>query len=796
MTKTKAQTKQFIFHSLLINREDFQDKIVQVVYLPKESAEFFRERMEEESSFDYKLAIAEFRSIIQSRYKEVLWADFSYEALTGKHPWLYLVENAKSSSGDIIHHRFLNWVSRHYQSKKQGVCVPKLGGNEEISMHSIPIAECIGGPANKKLISSWFLYHFCKAQKQLNWSVPNTSGEDKELTFPEEWYFNFNGSNFEAVSEPLHLTTLRNAENGKQFASYVISLHFEEQNGQLLMHLKSSLRRWNYKSLLKDGKPDFPRGHKRSLYLITKNRTGRHMNRFVINEYKQKVFMSYYKHSVEMFEEMGFTPNLPVILANPKQFYHSSPIVALIPYKQDDKGYPNLIEAGISKGEKTRIFDMFLHVFPFLKPAHAEPRRLSTPPISLRGGSVVLDHPSKVLPEQVNVEIYSKESSIITLIQEAFTSLTKDIKGEPSRFRLKVLDDSNFSLYDSFTEKDTRVSLVDCSDLVYLTEDLPARSGGKSSAERQRMKEIVSAIPSANLLTYCLIQIGKYDKNKMSDPKQAIEKGFLETKRLTQCFFSLDELKQESEKLQKIKSCLADILARMGFTNQMYSTYKECFMDYTYYFPKAIPTAVEKKTGFIFVMARMMDGKVTFKYKGTGWMTLEESLHYLHAGNRKNLFQEHKQDYIRFIENEVKMREDVLVFQKDEVPDPLQEMEDAEYLFTMAVFDHAVHRNPYIDYQINEIPSTGAFVVESRGEYYGIPPKFNDKTGKNYNTKQDINEIFRHRQTFRLTLTEQVDPIASNLFLMRNLAVTYSFYLNYPLPYHLLHYHEKLLKTD
>jgi hypothetical protein len=796
LTKTKVKTKQFIFHSLLIKKEDFQDKLVQVVYLPKETAQFFRERIGEEPSFDYKLAIAEFRSIIQSRYKEVLWADFSYDALTGVHPWLYLVESAKPVVGYLIHSRFLNWVSRHYKSKKQEVYIPKLVREEELSVHPIPIAEFFGRAADKKLVSSWFLYHFCKAQKQLSWSVPNTSGEEKELTFPEEWFFNFNGSNFEAVSAPLHITTLKNEENGEQFASYVISLHFEEDNDQLIMHVKSSLRRWNYKPLLQDGKLSFPRRHRRSLYIITKNRTGRHMNRLLINEYNQKVMMSYYKHSIEMFEEMGFTPNLPVILANPKQFYHSSPMVALIPYKQDDKGYPNLVEAGISKAEKTRIFDMFQEVFPFLKLAHEAPRSLSTLPISLRGGTVVLDHPEEVFPEQVNVEIYTKEPSVINLIKEAFTNLTKDIKNGSSRFRFKVIDPMNFSLYDSLTGKEIKVVLIDRSDLVYLTEDLPAASGGKASAERQRMKEIVSALPPANLTTYCLIEIGKYEKNKMSDPKQAIEKGFVETKRLTQCFFSLDDLKTESEKQQKIKICIADILARMGFTNQMFTTYKESFKDYIYYFPKVIPTTVEKKAGFIYVMARMKDAKMAFKYKGTGWMSLEDSLHYLNAGNRKKLFQASKQDYLRFLEDEMKTKEDVLVLQKDEVPNIFQDMEDFDYPFTMAVFDVAAHRNPYIDYQAKGIPSTGAFIVESRGEYFGIPPKFNDKTGKNYNTKQDINAVFRNRQTYRLTLTEQIDSIATNLFLMRNLAITYNYYTNNPLPYHLLHYHEKLLKTE
>ncbi|WP_366162166.1 hypothetical protein ABXS71_02560 [Bacillus infantis] len=784
---TKKKTKETIFHSVRIERKDFKDKMIQLVYLPTGTQTLLNEQLKMDKQFEWEFRISEFRAILQGRYKEVVWADFSAPALEGKKPWLYLSEGARIATGKLIHSRLINWISRILASRKKEIDIPEYIKKQEIKVELTSIADCFTSPVIKKLVSSWFLNQFCVRNKQLIWSIPNTSGEQKDIDFPKEWFYIFNGSENEAVSEPVYITSLK-GEKGKQYASYVISLHFEENDG-LIMHLKSSLRRWIYKPLLKDGKIFFPRNHSRSLYLIRSSRTGKQMTRFVMNEYQQKIYLSYYNQTVEMFEEMGFTPNLPVILSSPDQFYQSSPVAALIPYKTDDKSYPNLIEAGISKVEKTRIFDMFITAFTFLQLAHPHARKIVTPPTTLKGGSVVLDHPEELRQEQITIETYSKDSSLLPIVEEVLKSLINLDKIQ-TRYSLERHDERKYLLKDNSSDNQLAITLKDCSEYVYLTQDLPYSAGGKLSSERKRMKEIKSDLQVADENTFCLIEIGKYGSYQNNDPKKAIEKGFLETNRLTQCFHPMDELK-EQDKLHKVKSCIADILARKGFTNQMISIYKESLSKYTYYFPKCMDISVEKKTGYIFALARMRAGITEVKYKGTKWMSLY-SLMFLKAGNKGSLFQSENIDFHRFIEEEISSDQDVVVYQKDELPAKYRDG-NVEFPYTAAIFDHAAHRNPYIDYQIDGIPSTGTFIVESLGDYYAVPPKLKDNTGKNYNTKQDTNKPFKSRHPLRITLSKPNDEIAVNLHLMRNLSLTFAYFINNPLPYHLLRYHEKLI---
>ncbi|MED1863963.1 DUF3962 domain-containing protein [Fictibacillus nanhaiensis] len=786
---TKTTTKETIFHSLLVESKDFKDKLVHLVYLPPATQTLLNEQLKADKPFEWEFRISEFRAILQSRYEEVIWADFSAPVLEGKKPWLYLSEDARPVAGKLIHSRLINWISRILTARKKDVHIPETIKKQEVRLEHTLIAHCFHLPVIKKLVSSWFLKQFCMSNKQLIWNIPNTSGERKDIEFPEEWFYVFNGSEYEAVSEPVHITSFKN-ESNKQYASYVVSLHFEENDGQMIMHLKSSLRRWIYKPLLKDGKVFFPRNHRRSLYLIRSSRTGKQMFRVVMNEYNEKVYLSYYNQTVEMFEEMGFTPNLPVILSSPEQYYHSKPIAALIPYKTDDKSYPNLIEAGISKVEKTRIFDMFINAFPFLQSAHPHARKLVTPPTTLKGGSVVLDYPGELSHEQITIETYSKESALLPILEEVLFSLIQSDKIE-TRFSLEKHDAWRYVLKDNTSSHKLTITFKDCSEYGYLIQDLPYSPGGKLSSERKRMKEIKSGLPAAAENTFSLIEIGKYGIGQNSDPKSAIEKGFLETKRLTQCFHPLHELK-DSDKLHKMKSCMADILARKGFTNHMISAYKESLSNFTYYFPKCMSTSVEKKQGYIFVMARFREGVTVVKYKGTKWMSLYESLLYLKTENRSTLFQSGNLDFHRFIEDEIETEKDIVVFQKDELPLKYKDGEE-EFPFTAAIFDHAAHRNPYIDYRINDVPSTGTFIVESLGEYYAVPPKLKDNTGKNYNTKQDTNKPFKTRHPLRISLSEPIDDIAVNLHLMRNLPLTFAYFINNPLPYHLLRYHEKLI---
>jgi MID domain of pPIWI_RE/pPIWI_RE module N-terminal domain len=786
---TKTKTKETIFHSVRIERRDFKDKLIQLVYLPPGTQTLLNEQLKTDKQFEWEFRISEFRAILQGRYKEVVWADFSAPALEGKKPWLYLSEGARIATGKLIHSRLINWISRILASRKREIDIPESIKKQEIRVELTSIADCFTSPVIKKLVSSWFLNQFCVRNKQLTWSIPNTRGEQKDIDFPKEWFYIFNGSENEAVSDPVYMTSLK-GENGKQYASYVISLHFEENDGQLIMHMKSSLRRWIYKPLLKEGKVFFPRNHSRSLYLIRSSRTGKQMTRFVMNEFQQKIYLSYYNQTVEMFEEMGFTPNLPVILSSPDQFYHSSPVAALIPYKTDDKSYPNLIEAGISKVEKTRIFDMFIAAFPFLQSAHPQARKLVTPPTTLKGGSIVLDHPEELRQEQIIIETYAKESALFPIIEEGLKSLIDSDKVEP-RYSLEKQEGGKYLLKDNTSGSQIAITLKDCSEYVYLMQDLPYSAGGELSSERKRIKEIKSDLQVADENTFCLIEIGKYGIYQNSDPKKAIEKGFLETNRLTQCFHPMDDLK-ETEKLHKMKSCIADILARKGFTNQMISIYKEPLSNYTYYFPRCMAISVEKKRGYIFVMARMRDGITEVKYKGTDWMSLYESLMYLKAENTSSLYQSDNLDFHRFIEDEISTDQDVVVFKKDELPAKYRDG-DEEFPYTAAIFDHAAHRNPYIDYRIDGIPSTGTFIVESLGEYYAVPPKLKGNTGKNYNTKQNTNKPFKSRHPLRITLSKPNDEIAVNLHLMRNLSLTFAYFINNPLPYHLLRYHEKLI---
>ncbi len=787
-TATKS-TQEVIFHTVKVEKKNILEKFIQVVYLPKETQQLIDNEAKANQSYVYQFCLSEFRAIIQGRYHEVICADFSTDVVNGDAPWLYIQEDAPSVLGSLIHQRFIQWFSRLLE-KKRNYKIPESFTFLELPLLKVSLADCFQFRARNKVISSWLLQQFCLNQKKVLWDVPNSKGVDHEIKFPDEWYFNFNGSSTEAISNLVFITKLKSDDNGEQYASYVINLLNDESSNEdeIILHLKSGLRRWNYKPLMKGDWLDFPRNNKRSLYLIKSDRSGRRLLRCVMSKFENKPLISFYKQTVEMFEEMGFSPNLRVILSDPKRFYHGE-LVALIPYIQDDKGYPNMIESGISKVEKTRIFDMFTDLFPFLQNAHQAPQKISTLPTTLKGGKVVLDHFEESISGKLVIEIFSKDLSLPRIIETSLEEFTQ-IEGYDPRLSFNKISELVYHLVDKTTGEWLEVELVDMSNYVFLAQDLPYSTGGKTTSERIRKKEIVETLPFVAFSCFSLVEIGSYDDNGDSDPKQIIEKAFLERGRLTQCFHSISG---EEEKY-KIKSCLADIFARKGFVNQMYSTYKQSFDQHTYYFPVCLKTkSDEKKEGFIYVMSRFKEGKIDVQYKNSDWMSIEESLLYLTNKNKQKLFQEGRSDFMRFIESTAKTNNDIVVFQLDEFKAAFAELDTTKLNFTVATFDTAPQRNPYIDYQQKGIPSTGAFLVVSNGQYYAIPPKMKDNIGFNYNTKQDKNKPFRSRQTMCLKVSSQDDLVAANLFLMRNLSVTFQYYLNSPLPYHILNNHRKFV---
>jgi len=788
--------KQVHFHSLRVLAKDFYEQFIQVVYLPEETRIFLEQIQEKD--FEKEFRLSEFRSIILGRYPQVIMVDFSKQALEGIQPWLYMKEDATVMMGKLIHTRFINWSIRLFKSREKDIQIPDVVRNDLVEQNRVSISDCFSFHSVKRVLNSWFIMQFVQRKKTLVWEVPNKDGIHKQLEFPEEWFYCFNGSEYEAVSAPIPITELKNKNDAKQYASYVISVHFEEvgSSSEYILHVKSSLRRWIYKPLLQAGKSFFPRNHRRSLYLIKSESGRRTMIRFPMNSYNNKVYLSFYNQTIEMFEELGFTPNLSVILSQPSSFSHTEPLSALIPYKADDKNYPNVIEAGISRNEKMLLFNMFSGCFPSLNNNHPETRLIETPRTSLKGGSISIEHPSSKLDETMVIELFSRNNDLQFIIEEALSLFVKELKDYESRFTLKRLGECQFQIIDESFQSALHITFVNQRNVLHLIQDLEAVPGGsKFASERKRIKEIQETLTVDHKgAVYSLIEIKNYDNNPQSDPKNAIEKGFVEVKRLTQCFHPIDLLSHE-EKVQKIKSCLADMLARKGFVNQMISVYKDLLSENTYYFPICLPIrSTDKKDGSIYIMTRMKNGEVHVKHKGTDWMSLEDSLLFLTSKNKQKQFQTGNHDFVRFIEEEAKSKEDIVVFQRDELPDYFVNLDDEDYPFTLAVFDVSPHRNPYIEY-IDKYgaPSAGTFLAESNGEYFAVPPKINTKTGKNYNTKQDVNSVFQTRHTLRLNVSRPNDKVAISLHLMRNLSITFNYFLNHPLPYHLLGYHRKLL---
>ena len=784
--------KQVHFHSLRVLSKDFSHQFIQVVFLPEETQRFLSETLMK-VDMEKDLRFSEFRSILLGRYSEVTIVDFSQQALDGRQPWLYLTENAAPHTGLLAHARFLNWVKRLLQSKKVDLDLSLLEHQKEMEQKRITVGDSLTFSSAKRVLNSWFIYQFVQASKKTIWKVPNKDGIDKELSFPEEWFYCYNGTEFEAVSAPILLAELK--ENGEpQYGSYVISLHFVEveQSYEYEMYVKTSLRRWIYNPLFKDGKYFFPRNHKRSLYLIKSDAGQRKMIRFPMNKFKNKVYLSFYNQTVEMFEELGFTPNLPVILANPGNFYFSEPLAALIPYKTDDKNYPNVIEAGISRNEKMLLYQMFIERFPYLANAHPEVRLISTPRTTLKGGSLSLEHPLRSYRNDMIIELFSKNEELPKILEEALFLFVKELKGYETRFQLVKFDERHYQIIDVTSTFVFNLTFVDRSDALSVTQDLEAVNGKKSAAERKRIKEIKQTLSDQGKLIYSLIEIHSYAYNPDSDPKQAIEKGFVEVNRLTQCFHPIEKLKHK-EQVQIMKSCLADIFTRKGFVNQMITVYQELLSRKTYYFPLNLPVVIAKNKGHLYVMSRMKNGEIHVKYKDTEWMSIEESLVYLTENNKRNLFQVGDHDFISFIEEIAKDKHDVVAFQKLELPQYYSDLDDDDFPYTLAIFDGAFDRNPYIENISDGVPSTGTFIVESKGEYYAVPPKLPDPKGKNILTKQDINKVFQIRHPLRMNISTLDDDVAISLYLMCNLSITFNTFLNHPLPYHLLRHHRKLL---
>ncbi|AND41432.1 hypothetical protein A361_20455 [Cytobacillus oceanisediminis 2691] len=223
----------------------------------------------------------------------------------------------------------------------------------------------------------------------------------------------------------------------------------------------------------------------------------------------------------------------------------------------------------------------------------------------------------------------------------------------------------------------------------------------------------------------------------------------------------------------------------------MINDYQVLFSKYDFYFPYLLELKQGGAARYLYMLVRMKNALIEVKYPNTGWMSVEKSLIYLNENYLRTLIKEDNKDFTIFIELNVDSENSIVVFEKDKVPEKyLNNCAD----FNVAVYDISRYRNPFIMNMVDGKPSTGTFLVRNGDEYYSVPPKLTtDKTAMSV-TNHDRNLAFKNRHTFRLKMSEPNDEIATCLHLMRNIAITFSSYINNPLPIHLVRHHKELLK--
>jgi hypothetical protein len=787
-----TETNEIIFHSVLLNQEFLKEQQVQVIYFPQETF-LFLERFK--NNYIWETQVSTFRLVMQGIYSEkVICSNFSERAFRGEEPWLFLSEKSNGNTGSLIHSRFLSWLENILHKKYPTLLIPESLRFLELPTYNYLLSEALDSKNMKMIFTSYLAYKFVRNEKNLNFHYLNNEGL-KNFSFPEKWYNCFVGDDYEVISEPVHpkYNIGKKEVNQKQCFSYVISFVIEvkEKTNEVMVNVHSSKRRWNYRPLLtKTGRFDFPRKDKRTIFFINNNSNS--VMTTPINEYNNRVYFSYYNLNKEIFKTINIDHvQLEQILKKPSEYYQSEPLKAFIPYKVDDKKGSNLLQSGLSKYEKHFIFEMFNSAFPSASNAYSDFSQVEVKNATLRKNMIWIDDINHRVGEKLILEVWSKNEKILEWIFKTF----EQWNGVDEKYkRFEIIQNSLFEyrLYDKENDHQLALSIEIklCIDQLDLIADLDVDKN-KYASELKRIKKIRSELNKSDDVIYSLIEINEYENDKLSDPKIAIRNGFNEVGRITQFFHPIEE-KSFTQQKSIIRSSLNDLLARKGFMNQMIHVYRDLFSKNVFYFPHLIKCKTSSaETAYLYILVRMQDSKIEVKYPSTSWMTVEKSLVYLSNENKKTLMRKDNKDFTVFIEQEVKQSTDVVVFNGDDLPEKYKNNRITNFI--LALYDLSKDRNPFILNIQNGKPSTGTFLVRNGNEYFSVPPKLSTDTNPMTVTNHDMNAVFSHRHTFRLTLKEPNDDIAKSIHLMRNIALTFGSYINNPLPIHLIRHHKKLL---
>jgi len=811
MSKSK---QEIVFHSFHLKKEYFLNEKIKVVYFPNE---FYQVLQDFQENYENEFKISEFRKLKMSLFPEIISSHYGIESLNGNEPWFYLGEDFLEEDLSFIEHEFALWLEHFIKEKYPSyILSSNFKQGDLLKIKEIYIKDIFHTDTFNNFFQGYFVYHFAKNPKlssQNYYKKKNKKNKktneiiteiiDKTFELPQKWYHVFSNEKHEAISEKIEVP-IPDSE-ASHYVSYVLSIDVKEEQNNVKIFVKTSLRRWfSEKCKLKNYKS-------RSIYFQFKNSPFDHFIRF--NVYKKNNHITFASQSILLKRICAFStlPNPKKILEAPSNFhqFEKHGFIALIPYQLEDKGNKNPLQSGISIWGKKVLYDSFQETFPYLENSE-QSRIIKTSKISLEEGVV---HPY-ILKKNINVtiELWTRNEKVIDYIN----IVLKNLNEKTNKFYEKNKNKNGFFIFNKITdysyeikEKDTNsvfgilnfVQMNDHFDLLYSLNVSDKK--GNLSETMKRTNLIKNTLSKNKDIRYSLIEIPSYeDEIKLQDPKKAIQLGFLETNRITQFFHPIDEKKEkETQILGRLGNCLFDILTRSQFYNQMMKEYTPLFSNYTFYSPiKIVGIAKNKKSKYIYIISKFENGNLYIKYKNTDWMLFEDSIVYLNQKNKEALFQQFDNDFVHFIEETVtndKNKNPVILFERNYLPEPYKEVfgKRTTSLFNLCCFDYDEKRNPYISNEIDQMPSHGSFLVESNNLYYSVAPKtpMPNKIPIHV-TEQESNELFSKRRTGKLTFNQvNNDSLAEAIHLLRNVLLTYRSFVNKPYPIHILHYHEKII---
>ncbi|MBN9901377.1 MULTISPECIES: hypothetical protein [Bacillus cereus group] len=823
-------SNKYFVHSFLMKAKKLESEEVIAVYMPSEISSYWEKVISVDRAFGFK--IATFRDYHFHHHKDVICMSMDDKALMGKEPWLLLdphidYENSVYTANFLLnrYQRFLHKrieIAKQYEKTKKYETLlqyePHLvSAKIKPLLQNVSLSKLLLLENYKQYLSSWIFFDFMR-RKDSYLENNNTTvllqarNSENYWSFPEEWGICVKDSEYVLMSKDFLVNNKR--------TSYAYTLNFERRESDLLIDISTSTKPWLMTPLINPvtGFINIPKGNKtRSLY-IWNEETSR------IQQLKLRISPGYggmYATSSNIYTQElgGELPNINQICKDPS-IHNGKYFISTVPQNSNDRVKP--AQRGLHYNDKYYLVKNFSEILNYLELYHSKPELIKSGlSSSLKGGSVFIDDP---LESRDNEEIVLTYATTInsSIFEERFEKALRSFvvketisNGETkpnsynnhARYKMENIGGGVFQFYDRkrMMEKAFYVRLVNASKYMYLMRGLDTSVDLPEDAFYKRMELIKNEFLREEQIKLqspglAILELENL-KGEVNDNKVATERGMLELGWLTQCFHKKDMTDKELE--NKLSSCIADLFIRKGFVNQMIEECKKVSQPFVCYFPFKEPvTLISGEEGYIFTVFRVENGIVQVKYStiSENWMCIDDAILKLKESERHNVFTSKHNDYefSSMILKECKEQNAVVIFQEKQMPSFLKKMKRVPFrVATYLVSDNLPH---ITNLNKDNMASSGAFMIESKGECLSVPPKSSKIQIIQSQSKQTNNKPFSVRATARYKTNDMNREnrwiIYSAIHAMRFISLTYDGFINMPLPAHLYEKHFKRYLKD